>query len=1545
LSIKNYRRKLPGLLCALRLTSTLAAGFVLQWAGEVRATTRAWNDGSGNWSTAADWTPSGVPAAGDTVNINETDGVSRTITYDYTGAAVTLSSLAIDLTGYTGTATTLFSMSANNLSATNEFVGSSGLGSNGTGLFNQSGGTNTVSSGQLFIGVNSTDKGFYYLSGTGSLTATGEDVGYMGTGTFNQSGGSNSVNPGSALNVGELSNSIGVYTLSGSGTLSVSGYEYIGDAGSGTFNQSGGTNTINSGYTLYVGYNSVSNGTYNLSGTGTLSVTGFETVGVAGTGTFNQTGGTNTLNGTSNLNLGYNSGSSGTYTLGVGGYLSVGGNVYVGGSSTGAGGKGVLTVSGGDLDFPGNGTLTVYNTAGSALTLSNNGSITAGSLNLSGNLNLFNWTSGSLDLGSESVIVDNSAAANLGDSGSAAGTLTLAASQTLTVSGSETIGYTSTGTITQAGINAAGTDVYIGYNTGSIGTLTLSGAATLTVGGNLYVGGSLFGPGGKGTLTVGGLSSVTVSNTGALTVYNTTGSSLTLSGGTISTGSLNLSGNLALFNWTSGTLDLTNPNFNAIFDTAANGGNLASSLALSASKSLMVAGSEIIGNSGTVSATQSGGSNTLNGSDSILYIGYNSGSSGSYSLSGSGVLSIIGSSIGGEVVGYNGAGIFNQTGGTNIVGSANSIGQLLVNALPSSTGTYTFSGGAIAVAGVEVIGVYGTGTFTQTGGTNTITMTSNEYGELDLGYYPGGSGTYTLTGGSLLASGDVTVGGESAQDTGSVSTPFGTGVLSVSNGATMTVGGTLTIFNTSGSSVTLNGATINAAQLDFNGMPSLFNWTSGTLNITSDVTWDSAAATTSTSDAFLSALTLGTGQTLMVTGNETIGGIGAFTLTLNSGSTHYVTESITLNPTGILTQNAGSALYFSSFTQAGGTINGTFQNQGEFIYQSGLFNARLLNQGTVSLGPAFTAANGIENDASIYISTGQTVTINGQGLDNLGTFSLNGGTINGAGSLLNDFGGTFYAAGTITQAFSNEGLLVIDGITRFNGGATNVGSVTGGGTIIGVFTNSAGGTVSVESGESLSINTAWNNAGLITPQPGGTLGGAAVTNTGTIEGTGAINASVLNTTGVIRASGGELDLKGTGNTNASGAQIQSDTGSTVMYTQGLATNAGTIALSGGAFDNNNQSLSNTGTISGNGILRTGGLTNAAAGLILLTDTASSVYGAITNNGHIHIVNNTTTFYGNVNNTSGTIEVTGSTARFLGNGVSMTVGGTYISDPSSNYFNGLAIITGGLVSGGVGDAYYITGNSAFTNAGTFTNAGSLSASTINNTGQFTETGALTETGNFTNSGTVVIGGPQTWSAGTSFTNTAGSATFNTDSGSAASSPLAVAATGGSITYHANQHLASLAITGSGKVDLVGNELFISSTPAATIRSYIAEAYDNGKWDLPGLTSSLAAANVHGSTAVGYTISAGQVLVKYTWYGDANLDGIVNSADLAMISSTGTTWSSGDFNYDGVVNSDDYSLFMLGSANGGSANISTTLPEPASALLLLTTPLLLRRKSCS
>ena len=92
----------------------------------------------------------------------------------------------------------------------------------------------------------------------------------------------------------------------------------------------------------------------------------------------------------------------------------------------------------------------------------------------------------------------------------------------------------------------------------------------------------------------------------------------------------------------------------------------------------------------------------------------------------------------------------------------------------------------------------------------------------------------------------------------------------------------------------------------------------------------------------------------------------------------------------------------------------------------------------------------------------------------------------------------------------------------------------------------------------------------------------------------------------------------------------------------------------------------------------------------------------------------------------------------------------------------------------------------------------------------------------------------------------------------------------------------------------------------------QARANG-WVIDGthpVGSTTAAANPL-IDALGWTdtVVGGRTVltVMYTLCGDANLDGVVNGADLNVVLSnynkTGMYWSQGDFNYDGTVNGAD------------------------------------------
>jgi hypothetical protein len=224
----------------------------------------------------------------------------------------------------------------------------------------------------------------------------GEYVGNAGNGIVNQTGGTNSTI--TTLTLGNLGGSSGTYGLSGNSQLSA-GTLVVGNAGSGLFNQSGGTTGVSGAVTLGNG----GNGTYNLSG-GSLAVAGNFNVGNAGSGTFVQTGGAVSQTGSNNfVAIGVNAGGSGFYNLVSGSlaatyeYLGYAANTsgsvsQSGGSHTvsneldvgyGSGGTGTYTLSGGSLTVSGN--LNVGNSGSGTFTLGGSGLLTANQEHISQN--------------------------------------------------------------------------------------------------------------------------------------------------------------------------------------------------------------------------------------------------------------------------------------------------------------------------------------------------------------------------------------------------------------------------------------------------------------------------------------------------------------------------------------------------------------------------------------------------------------------------------------------------------------------------------------------------------------------------------------------------------------------------------------------------------------------------------------------------------------------------------------------------------------------------------------------------------------------------------------------------------------------------------------------------------------------------------------------------------------------------------------------------------------------------------------------------------
>ena len=327
-------------------------------------------------------------------------------------------------------------------------------------------------------------------------------------------------------------------------------------------------------------------------------------VGNDGSGVFTQSGGTNAFSG--NLYLGFNAGDSGTYNLIGPGQLFRVNAEYVGYSGTG-----VFTQSGGT-----NGIYFTY------LYLGNNAG-SSGTYNLSGSGQLFGMSeyvgnSGTGTFTQSGGTNNTFLGVYLGYASGSSGTYSL--SGTGQLSGVVYVGYSGTGNFTQSGgTNGLFSYLYLGNNAGSSGTYNLSGSGQLIASMD-YVGYS-----GVGNFTQSG----GTNSTSSLILAYASGSSGTynLNGGTLITPFLSEGPGTAAFNFGGGTLQaggtfltylpmtLTGSGGNATVDTAGYTVTLSGSLSgpggltKTDSGTLVLAGS----NSYTGGTTVAGGILQFNG--------------------------------------------------------------------------------------------------------------------------------------------------------------------------------------------------------------------------------------------------------------------------------------------------------------------------------------------------------------------------------------------------------------------------------------------------------------------------------------------------------------------------------------------------------------------------------------------------------------------------------------------------------------------------------------------------------------------------------------------------------------------------------------------------------------------------------------------------------------------------------------------------------------------------------------------------------------------
>jgi hypothetical protein len=753
------------------------------------------------------------------------------------------------------------------------------------------------------------------------------------------------------------------------------------------------------------------------------------------------------------------------------------------------------------------------------------------------------------------------------------------------------------------------------------------------------------------------------------------------------------------------------------------------------------------------------------------------------------------------------------------------------------------------------------------------------------------------------------------------------------------------------------------------------------------------------------AATLDSGITLHVLGNQRATLFGAFT---NQGLITDDANAASIMLGGTWT-NAGTVQVSTATLELGGTIStgsiGTINRSGSASIK---LTANLDNTATTldmsSGGKAWSASGATISGGTITCSVpggvafsgtlnsvavatdlvGGAMTFNHATLGNVNiSFSslrlLDTNIISGNATLI--VGSTSTITGTPSSSLTfSSGITTVAG-GGYTFGGSNSGNVINQGTI----SISPPGTEVVFRGQ----NQGWIHI------PNGTLriGGASFSNSGTIslENNGTLNLdapltpwnvsgvvrsagpNVINIAGALNNTGQTLDLSSTPVGSVSlgaGAVI---TGGTLTSSSGaaVAVNKTTVTLNGVTISGADVAIENTASlIVQNGLLLTGsraintirydGLPTPSTARILLQPTNGNFLrsdpGPLTIGAGVTIRNATYT---------------------SGTPYAVSIGSATTS-----------LINSGVISAGDSGTTMNVLGSSITNSGSFdiSNHGTL---VIPDTTVLTNFSGQTLTG-----GAWATHASSTLSFGSAAITTNNAAVFLDGTGSTFSAINSLASNNGtfSITNGRNFHTAgdlansgTIIIANSNSLLTVGGALNNTGTidvsgamvidppggaSLSDIASQVASGYAGGTWTGMGIESSSAASvaatsSNHHKTGVGFavagtlnkttflgqSVSSSAVLLATTFYGDANLDGIVNSKDFTLLAQnfnqSGKVWSNGDFNYDGKVNALDFSA--LASNYGQQTTLAPPLPsvgglvpEPISLDLLGGAVLLLRRK---
>ena len=1328
--------------------------------------------------------------------------------------------------------------------------------------------------------------------------------------------------------------------------------------------QFGGTMGIVNGAVMNVTSSSFAgHGTYNIGGTGagTLNLnTGWSVANPATNWgpVYNvQNGGT--LISLSSITLSTGGANTAATTdsasVAAGGKIVIAGNLTVGGATAqGSGGSenNTLTVSGGKLSVNG-----VLSMAAPLTSVTNN----------------FIWSGGQIT--ASSITTANLPSATLSNT---AGTLApgdVFSTGLTTVTGAYTQGSGGTLAVDLGGATASSAFQDVGL--GKYDQLSVTGTATLA--GNLSIN---IAPG----YTPGGnVHTVVKSGTGNTTMLVTSG---TFANGTViptnegfstmtvaavastatTSGSLNL-GSYAITNqWASGATTWGSSGTSSWTGTAAADPNSASAGAL-------------FGTTGT------GGTVTLDQPRTVKNVTFNNATGYTLAASGSGALTLdngSGQAVLSSVAGSHAINVPVTLNSDLIVGSGNGASLTLGGNIGGATK-------ALTVAGAGAVTFSGSNSFasvTLSSGT-TVVANNGAFGAAPIafagttavlasGTSAGNTLTNAVTLGSLAAGASGTVAGAGSLALNGVFTSAGgsntlTNSIAPATG-TLTLGGSVYLSDQAGIARTLTIAgvgntNITGAISNYKSYSAVAN----ALTIASTGTTSLAAANT-----YTGATTVNTGATLKLDAANAISGGGGV---VNSGLL-IVNNASALNGAGTINM-ANAAAVFNNNT--GGTL--TLSN----VFGGGVNSSNPVIMGSDIVFTTMAATQSTTAFSGFAVNNNTTFAGGYQLIQTNDIFSRNV-TFKGSGNVVisgniinrNDLSTTYL--GTLT--YSGNGSLTLSGSANtFSGGvwlssgtldinsATALGSTVGSGT---TYMSTAPGTF-VINGPSTIDNTGASAVTIANSNPVTVNADFAFTGTKDLNlGTGALSlGTAAGTTRTITANAGTLTVGGSiSNGTTANALIKAGAGTLALtgsnsYSGGTTITAGTLRIasdtalgSGGSLSFNGTGatlqlgadvttarsyvLNSAGTIDTNGFtLAQNGAISGTGALVKIGDGTLALGGSNSYSGGT-TVNNGTLQLGSVN------ALCSASSGLTMNGGTLDLNGIATAPVALSGGAG-ALITNMASGTGTLTTTISSGSSVF--AGNITDGTGGVALTKEGAGKLILSGSLSMTGLNANNGVAEL--TQSGSIGALSVSGSGAVTLTAHTGG---NPYKVIDT------------SSLSIAPGSGMDLWNNAMIVrasgtaqNATNLAAVQGQVNSAKNGLLWNGVGIGSTTAyneaqpplgtqalalmvydnsvinQSSFEGVTGLGYFDGGGQpvgynqVLVKLTYLGDFNADGVINASDYTWLDGFALSGNVlGDLNGDGFVNATDYTWLDGSALNQGFGVLADSrsgilpLPAPAASL---------------